>query len=297
MASSPANSLDGVNVAAITPRGRDGDLNFGATFELLDYLGAARVGGVALFTEWGEYFALAIDERSRVLYLAVKRSRVPVLAGVGSATLDHSVTLAREARSAGAAAVLLPPPLFYRYDADDIREFYLQFARQLGGGIAILLAGAIDPETAGDLLATGSFAGIQTDSASLEWFERLHHEGDGVALLSGYDPLFGQARCAGLGVLSAAACAAPELAMALNHAIVEHDAPRIARLEAMHLELVEWLGRFPVPVGLKAAVSVRGVQAGASPAPLPPAKQRSLDEFREWFRDWLPATRRLAAYG
>ena len=98
-------------MAAVTPRGKAGEVNFGATFELIDYLSAARVGGIALFTAWGEYPALAADDRSRLTYLAVKRSRVPVLAGVGSATLDVSLALARDARDAGVAALLVPPPL------------------------------------------------------------------------------------------------------------------------------------------------------------------------------------------
>src|SRR5579872_7178589 len=107
----------GVNVSAITPRGKQGEVDLGAAFELIDHLCAARVRGIALFGETGEYPAFNIDERSRLVYLAVKRSRVPVLVGVGSATLELSVALAREARDAGAAAILIPPPFFFRCDA------------------------------------------------------------------------------------------------------------------------------------------------------------------------------------
>ena len=39
----------GVNVAAITPRGKHGDVDFGAVFELIDYLCAAGVRGIAFF--------------------------------------------------------------------------------------------------------------------------------------------------------------------------------------------------------------------------------------------------------
>src|ERR1700686_3185900 len=74
----------GVNVAAITPRGNHGDIDFGAVFELIDFLCAARVRGIVFFGPSGEYPALSVDERTRLLYLAVKRSRVPLLAGVGS---------------------------------------------------------------------------------------------------------------------------------------------------------------------------------------------------------------------
>ena len=60
--------LQGVNVAAITPRSKTGDIDFGAFFDLIDYLCAARVGGIALFTAWGEYPALAVDDRARLTH-------------------------------------------------------------------------------------------------------------------------------------------------------------------------------------------------------------------------------------
>ena len=97
----------------------------------------------------------------------MKRSRAPLFAGVGAATLGGSVSLARDARHAGAAALLLPPPHFFRYEQDDIREFYLQFAAHAGSVRRRCiyvdtpeLTSAIEPETLRDLLATGLFAGV-----------------------------------------------------------------------------------------------------------------------------------------
>src|SRR5689334_1813203 len=115
------SEFEGVHAAAITPRNAHGEMDLGAAFDLIDYLSRSGVSGIALFTEFGEYPAFAAEERSRLTYLAVKRSRVPVLVGIGSSSLDLSVTLAREARDAGAAALLLPPPFFFRYDPDDLQ--------------------------------------------------------------------------------------------------------------------------------------------------------------------------------
>src|SRR5580704_13068009 len=231
------SGLHAVHAAAITPRGKSGDIDFCAIFELIDYLSAAHIGGIALFTACGEYPALSVEERARVTYLAVKRSRVPVLAGVGSATLDHSLELAREARAAGVAAVLLPPPLYYQYDQDDICEFYTQFAAQLGNGPAIVLSGGIAPETACRLLESGRFAGIEDGSGTVESLDALRACATDRAILAGDDRLLVHARSAGLGVLSAAACAAPELTMALNCAIQAGNSSEIAKLEAMRQEL------------------------------------------------------------
>lgn len=290
------SGLQGVHAAAITPRGKNGDINFGAVFELIDYLCAARVGGIALFTAWGEYPALAVQDRARLTYLAVKRSRVAVLAGVGSATFDHSLELAREARAAGASALLVPPPLYYRYDQDDILEFYKQFAAQMGSGPPLVVTGDIAPETACRLLESGRFAGIEDGVGEVDSLDRLRACAGECAVLSGDDRLLVHARSAGLGVLSAVAGAAPELTMALNAAIGAGDSARIARLEAMRQELLAWLEKFPPPVGVKTAVSARGIQTGPLPVPLSPGKQQCLEQFREWFKGWLPATKRLASH-
>ena len=288
--------LQGVYAAAITPRGKTGDINFGAIFDLIDYLCAARVGGIALFTGWGEYPALSVDDRARLTYLAVKRSRVPVLAGVGSATFDHSLELAREARSAAVAGVLLPPPFFYQYDQDDIFEFYTQFASQLGSGPPIVLTGEIAPETAARLLESGRFAGIEDGSGRVESLHRLEACAGSSAVLAGDDRLLVIARSAGLGVVSAAACAAPELTMALNAAIAAGDEPAVSGLEGRRQELLSWLDRFPVPVGIKTAVAARGITTGELPVPLSAAKRQCLEQFREWFKVWFPASKKLASH-
>jgi 4-hydroxy-tetrahydrodipicolinate synthase len=294
--------VSGVVAAAITPRGNQGDVDFGATFELIDYLCAAGVRGIALFSATGEYPALTFDERSRLIYLAVKRSRVPLLVGVGSASLDASAALAREARRAGVAGLLLPPPYFFRYQQDDIREFYLQFAAHVGAGADIFLcnipsfASEIAVESALHLLHTGLFAGIENAGGDLEYFARLKPAAEErpFILLVANDAIFTRARSTGgcSGAISPAACAVPELMLALDRAIASGDRQTADSLDAMLQEILAWIDRFPQPAALKAAVALRGLKTGPLPVPLPPEKQRKLDEFREWFQGWLPAMKK-----
>src|ERR1035438_3710462 len=82
-----------------------GEPDIGATLELIDFLCAAGVQGIALLGSTGEFVNLNFDDRVRLVYLAVKRSRVPVLAGVSHSTLDGALALGREASAAGAAGL------------------------------------------------------------------------------------------------------------------------------------------------------------------------------------------------
>ena len=295
--------IQGVYAAAVTPRGKRGDVDFGAAFELVDFLGRAGVAGLALFTGAGEYAALACDERSRLAYLAAKRSRVPVLVSVGSATLDDSVRLARDARDAGAEALLLPPPYFYSYRQDDIREYYLQFASHVESGTSTLLsnhpahASAIDSDTVRELFATRHFAGIEDASSDVESFARIRAAADGPAcVLSGNDSLLKSAIHVGAhGAISAMAGAVPELVIALERAVRAGNAEESARLDSRVQEFMAWRQEFPEPAILKVAAAQRGLKTGALLVPLSAAKQRRLEEFREWFQGWLPNVKKLSA--
>jgi 4-hydroxy-tetrahydrodipicolinate synthase len=288
--------LFGVIAAAVTPHKRGTEPDIGATLELIDFLCAAGVQGIALLGSTGEFVNLKFDDRVRLVYLAVKRSRVPVLAGVSHSTLDGAVELGCEASAAGAAGLLLMPPYFFRYRQPEIREFYLRFAGGMSRGAPVYLynipafTSGIAGETALQLLSTGLFAGIKDSSGDWDNFQALsaYKQEHSYTLLVGHDAIFAQARRAGAdGVVSGVACAVPELLLALERAIAQNDAAETARLDARLHDFLGRIERFPTPVAIKAALEARGIKTGPPPVPLAPETQAALEEFQEWFRAWV----------
>jgi dihydrodipicolinate synthase/N-acetylneuraminate lyase len=249
----------GLIAAALTPRGKRGELNFGACFELIDYLCKAKMPGIALLTAAGEYPAFTIEERTRLVYLGVKRSRVPVLAGVGAEDLATAVSLAREALCAGACGVVLPPPLLFAYPKEELREYYLQFAAQVGRNAEIWIDGC---PGADDLLASGLFAGVT---------------GQGITV-------------------SAEACAIPELLVALDCAQRTGDSAKVDRLAPLAVEFRDWTQRFAPLVAVKVATGLRGIAMGSLPVPVAPERSGLMDEFTAWFREWLPSMKKMAGH-
>jgi 4-hydroxy-tetrahydrodipicolinate synthase len=296
--------ISGIFVAAVTPhRAGDGyEPDVGALLEMLDFLSAAGVNGVALLGSTGEFLHLTFDDRVRMVQLAVKRSRVPVLVGVGHSTLEGAIALGREAVSAGAAGLLLMPPYFFRYVQEDIQEFYLQFASAVGPARILLynvpfFTNEIAIDTAISLLATGHFAGIKDSSGQYGYFERLLavSKERPFTLLVGNDRIYTRARQAGAhGVVSGVACAVPELLVALDRAIQENLAADVERLEAKLQEFIAWHDRFPTPVAIKTAARERGLTVGPLAMPLAPGNLKCLEEFREWFNNWLPGVQKEA---
>jgi dihydrodipicolinate synthase/N-acetylneuraminate lyase len=271
--------------------------DLGAALELVDFASRAGVDGIVLSGSTGEFPHFDIEDRLRLAQFAIRRSRAPVTVNVSHSSLDGALTLARGASSSGAAALLLMPPYFFHYSQADIREFYLRFAKELGGGPPVLLynvpafTGELAFETVMDLLATGSFAGIKDSSGRLDGFRRMMavKKQAPFTLLIGHDAVFAEARAEGAdGVVSGVAGVVPELLVGLDRAIRAGTTPLAGRLEARLQEFIAWIERLPFPLALKEGLSLRGLKAG--PPCLPPGQdtRHRLEEFREWFRGWLP---------
>ncbi len=285
--------LRGVFASAITPRRKGSqDADFSAALDLLDFLAQGGVQAICLFGAAGEFFNYSFMERQRLVYLGVKRSRVPILAGVSHSTLAGAIQLADEAVSSGADALILMPPYFYPYSQCEIEEFCRQFARETGDAVPILLhnlprsTSKLEMDTVRTLIDTGRFAGINDSSGDWDYFSQLLalKRDRPFALFCGADSIARRALAAGAdGLISASASAVPELVVALARDF--SSAPLNAKL----LEFVERVNRFPFPVAIKRAVELRGQKAGPPLVPLSPENQRALEEFSRWFTGWMPA--------
>ena len=104
------------------------------------------------------------------------------------------------------------------------------------------------------------------------------------------------ARSQGCGIVSAAACAVPELTVALDRALRAGSAADVQALDERLQEFVQWSACFPEPAAVKLATGWRGLKTGPLAVPLSPRKQKDLEAFRDWFQSWLPSVRELSAH-
>lgn len=276
--------LKGVFASAITPhRDASPEVDFSAALDLFDFLAAGGVNGISIFGSTGEFLNYSFPERQRLVYLGVKRSRVPLIAGVSHSTLAGAIQLADEAVTSGADALLLMPPYFYRYEQSEIEAFYLDFAKEIRGGVPVLIhnqpkfTSPIDIATVRNLAETGDFAGIEDcsgDSRYLTGLLELKRTGP-FAVLAGNERTAVEALKAGAdGIVSGAASAVPELLVELFRTRVENQ-----KLS----EFIGWTEKFPHPVVIKKAVELRKQKAGPNLTPLSEAAAQQLKQFTQWF--------------
>jgi len=208
------------------------------------------------------------------------------------------VELAHDAADAGAGGLLLMPPYYFRYSQEAIRSFYLDFAERTHGELPTFLynipvfTNPMEIETALGLLDTGLFAGIKDSSGSWDYFTRLrdHVTSKPYTIFVGDDRMFARARAQGAGgTVSGVASALPELMVALEAAIRDGDRERTERLDRRVNEFVDWIVKFPAPVGIKEAARQRKLNAGAPAAAAGDAERAHMEQFIAWFKPWLAA--------
>ncbi len=274
--------LSGVFASAITPhRAAAPEVDFSAALDLFDFLANAGIKGISLFGSTGEFLNYSFAERQRLIYLGSKRSRVPLIAGVSHSTLAGAIQLADEAVTSGADALLLMPPYFYRYEQSEIEAFYLQFAREIRGGVPVLIhnhprfASPISIETVRRLADTGNYAGVEDCSGDKQYLAGLLElkRSKPFAVMIGNERIAAHALKEGAdGLISGAACAIPEL---------------LVNLESQRLnEFMDWADKFPHPLAIKQAVELRKQKSGPTLTPLSPATSQLLEEFKKWFNQW-----------
>jgi len=286
-------NLSGVFAAAVTatqPGTLDAD--YTSALDLLDFLAAKGADGICLLGSTGEFLNFSFSDRQRLVYLANKRTRVPLIVGVSHSTLTGALQAADDAISSGADALLLMPPYFFPYGQAEIEEFYRQFAREADDAVPLLLynipqfTSGIAIETAQRLLDGGLYAGIKDSSGDWAYFEKLLElkRASNFALLAGNDRIAARALASGAdGLVSGCACAIPETVVALTKAIRSGDNAKAEALDRSLQEFIGWIERFPTPIGIKTAVALRKQKAGRAALPLPPAMQTELKEFEAWF--------------
>jgi dihydrodipicolinate synthase/N-acetylneuraminate lyase len=288
----------GVYAALATPRRLNSIEADGAI--LLDYLDTivqSGVNGLVLFGSTGEFVHFEAAERMRVVALAIRRSRVPVLVNVSHSTLAGAIDLAENAAQAGASGLLLMPPYFYRYPDDQIRRFYEDFVRLAEPPIPLYLynlpsfTNPISLQLAAGLLSSGSFAGIKDSSPDSSMFKDLRKLKGTVPFqfLVGSEALYLQERRSGCdGIVSGVAAAVPELLVGLERAIQNGNIEKSDQLNRRLQEFVAFVDRFPATIAIKQAAVARGWNLNQLAIPFDDDMSADVIAFHQWFRSWLP---------
>jgi 4-hydroxy-2-oxoglutarate aldolase len=241
-----------------------------------------------------------LDEREYLDVLASARACVPtsylLIAGAGQQSVRHSIVEVERAARAGADAVLVITPHFYRAPRAQgaLVEYYTAVADAAPVPVILysmpeLTGVTIAPETIAQLAEHENICGVKDSYGDiLNFAETIRLAPAGFAVLTGNGPLLYAALAAGAtGAILAAACVTPELAVAISRAVAAGEHTRALALQRAFTPLARAVtARYGIG-GLKHALDLAAYAGGRVRAPLKEPTEEARREIAQLLADAL----------
>jgi 2-dehydro-3-deoxy-D-pentonate aldolase len=273
----------GLMPAMVTPFDERGEVDLAATEAVVERFIEAGVDGISPLGSTGEFSHLTGDERKRFAEEVVRivAGRVPVVIGVGAAGTKEMVELARHAEGAGADAVLVVSPFYWKVGEEGLFKHFATVAESVGVPVVVynlpMLTGIdLSPSLVARIAAECPNAVGIKDTVT-EYFHtvgvlrEVKRVRPDFSVLSGWEDLILPSLIAGAdGSICAFANVAPELFVGLVRAAQNGDLERAAELHRRVLSLLTLGVHSDPPIGaIKVAMRKLGVPI--SPAVRGPA--------------------------
>ena len=242
---------------------------------------AAGLDGILVAGSTGE--AALLEESERRLLLDAARAVVPdtriLLAGIGGESSRITIRRARDAKAAGADAVLVVSPHYYTnaMTREALRDHFVRVADE--SPVPVLLYNipkyahfALQPDLVAELAQHDNIQGMKDSAGDLNMLaEYVNAQSPKFVVLTGHGPTFAQAIALGVrGGILGVALFAPELSREVHDTAVRGDVQAARKLQDRLAPAArEIVGDFGV-AGVKAALDALGLHGGVTRSPLRP---------------------------
>lgn len=273
--------LQGILIPFTTPFDAEDEVDLEALRANIRRWNKTGVAGYVALGSTGERVHLSEDERVRVIEAARESAprETAFVAGVGAHSTRETLREAASAQRAGADALLVITPHFYRgaMTQEALYEHYLKVADAARAPVVLYnipqnTGVSFAPETVARLAEHENVAGIKDSSGDMVNFVemlRLAGRRDDFALTVGHaSALFASLASGASGAILAAACVAPKLCVEIYRATRAGEHERALSLQERLLPVARAVTTRYGIGGLKRAMDLRGYAGGAARAPL-----------------------------
>ena len=272
--------FEGIYTPLVAPFADNGDLNQAAMSKTIDMLIDCGIHGIVIAGTTGEYYAMTMKERFKLMAIAKEmiNGRVPTIVGTGAIRTEDSIEYAKQAKKTGADAILITTP---PYACPTGREIALHaLAIDKAANLPVMLYNYpgrmsvdMDEDTLDRLGRSTNFCAIKESSGNPNRLHMLARDYPHIALSCGMDDQALEFFAWGAkSWVCAGSNFAPEAHIALYKAcVIEGDFNRGRKIMSAMLPLMNVLeqgGKFVQSI--KFGLTLRGISAGPPRKPLYP---------------------------
>jgi 4-hydroxy-tetrahydrodipicolinate synthase len=274
-----SRDLRGVIPAIVTPFATDGELDRDGLVRLTRFLLDNGVHGIMTTGGNGEFPHLLREEKRMVTETVAKEVKgvIPVIAGTAACSTRETLLLSKDAKEAGADAVILTPPYFYKLPDESTLKHFKTLSDDLEIPIIVynnpLYTGNnLSPDLIDEIANYKGVIGLKQSNSDLgQLVEAIRRSGEKISICTGIDSQFYPSLCAGAkGIFSTAACVIPkQMVQIFDFTENErHDEAFSLHMKIQELNrLLEYDPGYVAPC--KAALSMLGLPGGPVREPLP----------------------------
>lgn len=267
----------GAGVAIVTPMNPDLSINWELLGVLIDDQIAHGTDAIVIAGTTGEASTMTDEEHVQSIRFAVERTagRVPVVAGAGSNHTDYALWLSREAKQAGADALLHVTPYYNKTSQAGIVRHFTTLADATDLPVILYNVPSrtgvnIQPKTYQELCKHPNIVAVKEASGNLSQIAMIRSLcGDELDIYSGNDdqivPILS---LGGKGVISVLSNVAPRQTHDICQLYFDGKVRESADLQIKLLPLINALFCDVNPIPVKEAVRMMGWDAGMCRLPL-----------------------------
>jgi 4-hydroxy-tetrahydrodipicolinate synthase len=282
-------------VAIVTPF-KDGKIDRKALTELVKWHIRHKTDAIVVNGTTGETPTLSREEQKENIYTVLEAvdSKIPVIAGVGSNSTEHTIENAKTAISCGVDGLLVVTPYYNKPTQEGLYQHFKRVS-ELSDTPVILynVPGrtgiSLKTETVLRLSELRNIVGIKEAGGDFKMVMEIAASKPNFVVLCGDDSLnLPMASIGSKGAISVTANVAPNLMSKMYRYIASgnfEEAKRI-HLRLRHLNSILFVESNPIPV--KAALYLMGKIRNELRLPLTPISKENLKRLKQVLDDYYP---------
>jgi dihydrodipicolinate synthase/N-acetylneuraminate lyase len=297
------STLSGILCPLMVPLDDRGDIDEPELRRYAGWLLERGVHGLYPNGSTGEFLRFTPEERRRInaIVCDVARGRGFVVAGAAEANVRETIRACEHCLDAGARAVAVVSPFYYRLTPESVYAYYREIGRQSPVDVTLynipMLASPIDVPTVRRLAEEcPRIIGIKDSSGDISHMARLIAAVRPVrpdfSILTGWDSALVPMLLAGCdGGTHATSGVVPELTRSVYDAVRAGDVATAWKLQHTLTAIFDTMILAPdFPEAFRVGVGVRGFRMGASRQPATPAQLADRRELAGRVREALRAS-------
>lgn len=287
----------GIVSSCITPFSPEGEFCAAQLKQHIEWLLAEGTDGLSPLGSSGEFTAIELDQRMRVLeeVLQINNGRVPVWAGTHHYSTARTIELSRHAEAAGADALLIVPPYYMSPTIAQAKNHYRQIAAAVSIPVVLyhnVTLTNVDFRTADlwELWDEGAIGGVKMSNSEPDRICQLLQQVPELPVYCGIDSVAFEGLCHGArGWISGIPSIVPRAAKELYLAVRASDLTRARALwiplgALMRFQFAAYLKGGAGPhwfSAMKATLNLIGPPVGDPLPPLEPLEPEYLQQLLE----------------